>query len=259
LILYWTGLKHKDTILVIKPNGRALAILGFHKIGDPPPGTWHSWFYIPEKTFIEQLTCVREEGWHVVDITTLLTGFDIPEKLPDRTALLSFDDGYRSMRKVALPILKRFGFPAILFVPTDFIGGWNTFDMGAEPEESICDWDDLRDLDRQGVSIQSHGASHSRFSNLGTSEQEEEMLRSKTVLEEALGKSVNVIAYPYGDDGTNPDETERCARRIGYRAACLYGGGPIMLPTVNPYRLARIAMGPNTDLRAELSRTGISS
>ena len=52
------------------------------------------------------------------------------------------------MLEVALPILKRFDAPAVMFVPTDYIGRRNTFDAGVEPDEAICDWEDLRALAR---------------------------------------------------------------------------------------------------------------
>ncbi len=41
-------------------------------------------------------------------------------------------------------------------------------------------------------------------------------------------------------------------KRVGYRAACLYGGGPTRLPAADHYRLARLAVGPDTDLQEEL-------
>ena len=117
--------------------------------------------------------------------------------------VLSFDDGYQSVREVAIPLLRRFGYPSVLFVPTDYIGGYNTFDDGVEPQERHCDWNDLRELARAGVSIQSHGVSHKTFSVLTLSEIEQELLRSKALLENNVGGSVEVMAFPYGDDGGN--------------------------------------------------------
>jgi peptidoglycan/xylan/chitin deacetylase (PgdA/CDA1 family) len=233
-------------------NGLSLAILGYHKIGEPPPGGWHTWFYIPEEIFVGHLSYLREHGWRVIDLLALFRGIAAPESLPERAALITFDDGYRSMRTVALPWVLRFGYPAVLFVPTDYIGGLNGFDAGQEPEEAICDWDDLRELERLGVSIQSHGASHRSFSKLRLPELEEELTRSKITLEAGLEKPVEVFAYPYGDGGTNPRLTGRALERTGYRAACLYEGGPNPLPIVEPYRLTRLAMGPGTDLQVAL-------
>ena len=248
----------------MSPRGHTLAILGFHKIGEPPPDGWETWFYIPEATFVEQLSYLQRSGWQVIDLATLLKELAAPNSLPERAALLTFDDGYRSMRTVALPWLLRFGYPAVLFVPTEFIGARNTFDA-AEPEEALCDWDDLVELERQGVSIQSHGVSHRPLSDLSPAEQEEELRRSKATLEAGLGRRVELFSYPYGDDGVSSypygddgassqvlRKVRETLKRAGYRAACLYGGGPIRLPAADPYRLTRLAVGPDTDLQAEL-------
>lgn len=152
------------------------------------------------------------------------------------------------MLNIALPHLLRFEYPAVLFVPTDFVGKHNSFDADVEPEEAICDWDELRELARQGISIQSHSASHRHFSELDQAEKEEELLRSKAALESGLGTPVEVISYPYGDDEISDGALEQA----GYRAACLYGGGVNRLPGVSRYRLTRLAMGCDTDLRATL-------
>src|SRR5262249_31941344 len=80
-----------------------------------------------------------------------LQALEKPETLPERSALLTFDDGYGSMRHVTLPLLRRYEVPAVLFVPTDYIGRRNTFDAGVEPDQAICHWDHLRELARAGV------------------------------------------------------------------------------------------------------------
>jgi peptidoglycan/xylan/chitin deacetylase (PgdA/CDA1 family) len=239
---------------VTDAGGPALAILAFHKIGEAPGG-WETWNYVPEPTFEAQLRFLREAGWEWIDAADFAAALHDPGRLPRRAALLTFDDGYRSMRRVALPILRRFGAPAVLFVPTAFIGGSNDFDAGVEPDEAICDWADLRALAAGGVSIQSHGVSHRRFSDLPLAEREQEVRRSKAALEDGLGTAVELFAFPYGDDGGgDPRGLAALFERSGYRAACLYGGGPIRPPVPEPYRLSRLAMGPDSDLEALLGR-----
>jgi peptidoglycan/xylan/chitin deacetylase (PgdA/CDA1 family) len=229
-----------------------IAILGFHKIGPPPAGGWESWFYVSEHQFAGFLSDLKNDGWEVVDLDRFLRALEKPETLPERAALLTFDDGYRSMRGVTLPLLRHFEMPAVLFVPTDYVGQRNSFDAGVEPDEPICNWDDLRELARGGVSIQSHAASHRRFSELSMQEREDEAVRSKVALEEHLGTPCQAIAFPYGDPGPSAD---RCVlTNAGYEAAFLYGGGPVRLPIANRYRVQRVAMGPNTDLCAELGK-----
>ena len=237
-----------------RSDDRIVAILSYHKIGKPSDPDWDTWFHIPEAIFAGHLGCLRENGWHVIGLEDFLRSLTVPDGLPQRSVLLTFDDGYQSMRRTALPWLVKFGYPAIVFVPTDFIGGHNWFDTDNEPEEVMCDWDDLRELERCGVSVQSHGVSHRAFSELDLAEQKEELMRSKAVLEDGLGKPVNVFAYPYGDGGMTPAVQRNLLMQAGYAASCLYGGGPMRLPIAEPYRLTRLAMGPDTDLLAELEQ-----
>jgi peptidoglycan/xylan/chitin deacetylase (PgdA/CDA1 family) len=232
------------------PQG-TLALLGYHKIG-PAPGGWETWSYVPEAIFADHLRHLREDGWQVIDLPAFLRGLAAPETLPPRAALLTFDDGYRSNLTVAVPWLRRFGLPAVLFMPTDFIGRRNTFDADVEPEEDICTWEDLRELERAGVAVQSHGCSHRALSDLTRPEWEAEIVRSRAVLEEGLGRPVEVFGYPYGDGGRDPEEVRGVLRASGYRAACLYGGGPVPVPPADAYRLPRLAVGPDTDLPAAL-------
>ncbi len=200
---------------------------------------------------------LREGGWNVIDVSTLLAGLDDQDAWPPNAVLITFDDGYRSNLEVAAPVLSRFGYPAVIFVPTQFIGGCNAFDADIqyEPREIICGWDELFELERNGVSVQSHGVSHRRLSELSPGEQEHELSASKSVLESELGKPVELFSFPYGDGGGAPRTTADLLARCGYRGACLYGGGPMQLPVGDRFRLTRVAVGPDTDLASEL-RTG---
>lgn len=225
-----------------------IAVLAYHKIGEVPEGGWETWFRIPESLFAEQLAYLETDGWEVLALPAFLAALDAPDTVPRRAALITFDDAYRSLREVALPHLERFGFPAVVFVPSDFVGGVNSFDVDVELEEPLCDWDDLRALEGAGVSVQSHGASHRPLSTLDSADLEEELRRSKAALEEGLEKRIEVFAYPYGDRGAgNPVQT------AGYRAAFLYKGGPIRLPIDDPFGLSRIPIGSDTDLKKELA------
>jgi peptidoglycan/xylan/chitin deacetylase (PgdA/CDA1 family) len=232
-----------------------LAILGFHKIG-PAPGGWETWSYIPEETFAGYLHLLRETGWQVIDLAAFLRGLTAPEILPRRSALLTFDDGYHSNLTVAVPWMRRFGCPAVMFVPTDFIGGKNSFDADVEPEETICTWDELRELEHAGVAVQSHGCSHRAFSELSRAEQQGELVRSRAILEDGLGRPVEVFCFPFGDEGREPSSTADALRHAGFRAACLYGGGPNRVPLTDAYRMTRLAMGPDTDLGTALEQGG---
>jgi peptidoglycan/xylan/chitin deacetylase (PgdA/CDA1 family) len=230
-----------------------LAILAFHKIGPPPKGEYATWNYIPESTFVGFLEDLAEDDWTVVDLGRFMRGISDPRTLPRKAALLTFDDGYRSMVTVTLPILRRFGHPAVLFVPTAFVGGYNSFDEGMEPKEEICSWEDLRTLEQANVAVQSHGVHHHRFSELSEKRSVAELRDSKSALEGALGRSVETIAYPYGDNGRDPGNMARLAQSAGYRAAFLYQGTVIETRVSDAFAVPRLAMGPDSNLAALLS------
>jgi peptidoglycan/xylan/chitin deacetylase (PgdA/CDA1 family) len=237
----------------VTPIGPRLAILSYHKIGPPSPGGWATWFYVPEATFAGHLAYLRETGWTVIDLATLLAGLEDATRLPERAALLTFDDGYRSIVDVALPWLQRFGYPGVVFVPTAFIGGRNAFDDGVEPEEAICSWEELAELERHGVCVQSHGVTHRPFSELDPAGRAYELRCSKAELETRLGTAVDLFAYPFGITGSDGEEAEAVLRQAGYRGGCLYGGEPIRdRPILERYRLPRVAVGPDTDLASAL-------
>jgi peptidoglycan/xylan/chitin deacetylase (PgdA/CDA1 family) len=204
----------------------------------------------------EQLSAVREAGWRFLDVSDALRGLRDPRRLPPASALVTFDDGYRSLLQRGLAVLRELQCPGVVFVPTAHVGGVNAFDEGiAEPLEPLCTWDELRELEAKGISVQSHGFRHLHLSSVGPDLIQAEMELSKREVEDRLQKTVEVFAFPYGDGGRDPSAATRVLRRCGYRAACLYGGGPVELPAVDPYRLSRLSLGFGSDLVAELSES----
>ncbi len=233
-----------------------LAVLGYHKVGPPGPTAWETWYYVPEQVFADHIATLSACGWETIDIGGLRAALAGTLRLPERAALITFDDGYRSVHDYALPVLRRLVCPALLFVPTDFVGRTNEFDSNVEPPEPMCTWDELGELSRSGVAVQSHGKTHRAFSDISPAERRHEVAGSKAALEARLGRAVDVFAYPYGDDADGADDVRAALAESGYRAAFGYGGGPFELVGADRYRLARIAMGPDTDLPAELSAAG---
>jgi peptidoglycan/xylan/chitin deacetylase (PgdA/CDA1 family) len=233
-----------------------LAILGFHKIGEPSPSGWETWYYNRADEFAGYLAHLRDHGWQVIDVATLLLGLSDPDRLPRRAALITFDDGYRSTLEVAAPLLQQFGYPATVFVLSGCVGmGSHCFDGNSrEPNEPLCTWDELRQLERCGVSVQSHGVTHRAFSDLDPTAQEDELGRSRETLEERLQKPIEVFCYPYGDGGRDRVQAAELVARAGYRAACSYDGFLNRLPVSAPFHLSRLTLGRGSDLGADLAK-----
>lgn len=226
-----------------------VATLSYHKIGNPSLDGWLTWNYTSTEEFSAQLGWFHKNGWQFLSAADLLDALNGNGALPERSVLVTFDDAYESLLENALPILKRFSAPAVVFAPTQFIGETNLFDHGVEPQERIADWNTLAALEEAGISVESHGYSHRAFSSLNSLEIQQELEFSKEAIRKNLGKDSRMFAFPYGDFGTDKVAMDSALKRAGYDVAFLYGGGTFELAqTPSSLFLPRLAMGPGVNL-----------
>ncbi|HME02078.1 MAG TPA: D-glucuronyl C5-epimerase family protein [Solirubrobacteraceae bacterium] len=173
---------------------------------------------LPER-FERQVELLIERGFRGVRFAELVNSAG-----RDRVLAVTFDDGYRSVIEIALPILSRFGLPATVFVPTDYIGTtgklcWPGIDQWGdgrfEDELRPMSWAELDSLAAAGWEIGSHSGSHANLTQLGDVALADELTRSKAACEEHLRRSCVSLAYPYGDVD---DRVVAAAARAGYVA-----------------------------------------
>jgi peptidoglycan/xylan/chitin deacetylase (PgdA/CDA1 family) len=235
---------------------RRIAVLGFHKIGAPADGSYPTWNYVSIGRFRDYLRHLSDDGWRVLSGEDFVAFLNDVDRLPEKSAIITFDDGYRSTLTEASACLEDFKFPAVIFVPTAYVGQTNTFDQDIEPVEQICTWDELHELRRRGVSVQAHGVNHLGLSTLGARAVRRELLECRTRLEERLGGRVSLFAYPYGD-AKHRVLTQELLQASGYAAGFLYGGGPFDAadPAFNRFRIPRLALGPDSNLAQMLAET----
>src|SRR5262249_30207856 len=100
---------------------RHALILTYHRFS-PGGGVASGWapHKTPAKVFAEQLEYLTRR-YHVVPPSPLAESIGRREQAPARLAAITIDDGYRDAYEIAYPLLRRFGAPATLFVPADFI------------------------------------------------------------------------------------------------------------------------------------------
>ncbi|HEY0659248.1 MAG TPA: polysaccharide deacetylase family protein [Pyrinomonadaceae bacterium] len=143
---------------------------------------------------------------------------------------ITFDDGYRDNLTVALPLLEKYDLPMTLFMTTDFIG-----------KEDYLNSDDLKFLAAHPlVTIGSHTFSHPHLTQLSEDKARFELLESKKILEEITGKTIDLLAYPYGDCNRM---IERLSTECGYAAAWSVWNG-----NNTPYSRWRVPLGRNDNL-----------
>lgn len=175
------------------------------------------------KQFREQMEYLYKNGYHTLSLNEVI---DAKVSLNHKTVALTFDDGWANNYTNAFPILKKHGLTATIFVVTDFVGNHN-----------YMDWDQLREMNEEGISIQSHTASHRPLSVLETNEIMYELEESKKSIEDHLGSAVDFLSAPHGMIN---HKVVDAARAVRYKALCTsepgftqLRGNPAILKRVN--------------------------
>ena len=133
-----------------------------------------------------------------------------------RYAVVTFDDGFESFIENALPVLRRKGICATVFVVTEYLGkvpGWQRFDPVCNGGEKLMSAEQLETLPAELISIGSHTMTHPVLTSLCEHEAREEILSSRLRLEEIMGRDINLLSFPYG--AFNRDLVTLC-REAGY-------------------------------------------
>jgi peptidoglycan/xylan/chitin deacetylase (PgdA/CDA1 family) len=193
----------------VDPTGYQLVpVLCYHNIGPQARGR----LVIAARTFEEQMRYLKEQGYRVVSLKEFLEFTALQRQLPRRTVVLTFDDGWKSFREHAAPLLKELGFNATLFIYTDFVGSR----LGLS-------WQELRELAAEGFDIQAHSKTHGDMRRKPDEPADEyarrlqaELVQPLALFQRQLGQAPRILAYPYG---AHDDAVVQQTRQSGYLAA----------------------------------------
>jgi len=211
----------------------SLRILGYHKVSDQRPNI----IAVSTLLFRKQQEYLAAH-YRVISPDELAGHLELGAPLPAKAVLLTFDDGYASVFRHAYPVLKEIGHRAMIFVPTNFIGGGILpHDRDVPGGHRVLSYEELDSM-RDVFEVGSHGCSHQILTHLQPHEVEAEIVESKLALERRLGTGVRAFTYPNGGFGDFDDATEDAVRRAGYRM-CFTAIAGTNLPPMNPLRLKR--------------------
>ncbi|HZN19520.1 MAG TPA: polysaccharide deacetylase family protein [Micromonosporaceae bacterium] len=214
----------------------AVAVLGYHSIGDAPRDGTLRWSVSPGD-FDEQMALLRQRGCTPLTVSGYAELLRLGGPMPPKPVLVTFDDGFPDLATAALPILRRYGITATAYVITSRVGA------GTRPgKDPSLDWDQLADLRGNGVEIGSHSHTHRALDCLRRAELHEEVTISKRVLEDGLRQRVHTFAYPYGYHSPAVRHTVRAA---GYTSACAVKNA-LSHPGDDPFAVARVLVERGT-------------
>ena len=204
-----------------------VAVLGYHRFVDK---VRHPDTEITPADFEAQMKALKDAGIEVIPLADLLAWRHGQKEIPRQSAVITIDDGYNVGYTVAWPILKKFGYPATLFVYTDYIRG------GPKSGGGSITWEQLAEMRDAGVAIGSHSISHRDLrTGRGRPKGEDyeawlwkELNGSKEMLESRLGIKVTALALPYG---ASSPQVREMAVKAGYEMVFTVNGGKVSFDT----------------------------
>jgi peptidoglycan/xylan/chitin deacetylase (PgdA/CDA1 family) len=204
-------------------------ILMYHHVGIPS-GKWRL-NTVSEKSFEHQMAFIKRHGFQVVSFDHLVTGMKEGQQFARNTVVLQFDDGYEDNYKYAFPILKKYGFPAMVFLVSDWVD-----------TPDCLTWDQVKEMEKYNFLAEAHTRHHVYLPKASLAQAQDEIAGSKKIIEDHLGHSIDYFAYPTGGF---TEETKRLVQEAGYKAAVTTHRGRDKF-NVDLYELKRIHMN-NTD------------
>ena len=201
--------------------------------------------------FEEQMSWLAAGGFHPLSAAAYAECVQHRTTFPQRSVLITFDDGYRSVRTRAFPVLQRHSFPALVFVVSEFVGSSRRFPPDEKYRELPSDaaeelqplsWEELRAM-APLVAVGSHSASHPHLATLPVGDIRRELEESKRTIETRLGTPCVWFAYPGGVRacGDVSSRTRQALVEAGYELGFINEIGR-NAPQTDPFTQDRIAL-----------------
>ena len=190
----------------------------------------------------------------VIPLGDAVRYLDARGRLPRRAVALTFDDGFASVHEHGWQHLARHRLPATVFVVARTLSDaghqvdW--IDTPPPYETRTLTLDQVLEMQQDGVTFESHSATHADLTRLSHAECLADLRDSREELETLLRRPVRLLAYPRG---RHAPHVRDAAQRAGYTHAFALPEGP---EEVGPYSLPRVGLYRGNgvrDLRVKLT------
>ncbi len=191
-----------------------IPILTYHSFGPKPDfkeNKTQLQYRVTAAMFESQMKALVDKGYHTITFADLVDNQLNGKPLPEKSVVLTFDDGWKSQYDLAVPILEKYNLTGTFFIITNSTG-----------TKAYMSVDELKDLHAKGFEIASHTKSHPRLPTLDDTKLLEELQGSKNVLEDKLGITVKTLAYPYY---AHDARVMQAVQDVGYLGARAGWGG----------------------------------
>ena len=208
----------------------SIPVFCYHSVN---PNAYNNPAIITPDCLKSQLTFIKKQGFNTLSINDLYSYLSNNSEIPQKSILITFDDGYMDNYYYAFPILKELNMKATIFCITRDLDGKYYLSNEA-----------IKIMSANNIDIESHTFSHKKLSSLTYENQLKELEKSKKDLESITGNKVTAIAYPYGDYN---QDTLKAASKAGYQLGFSTQNGFVKQKDCI-FKLNRIYIGPNYDI-----------
>jgi peptidoglycan/xylan/chitin deacetylase (PgdA/CDA1 family) len=208
-----------------------------HLIGDSDRS-----YVVTAEAFAEQMAYLAGNDYTTLSLDEFIGYIERGRPLPKNPVVITFDDGFASNYRYAFPVLRKHGMKATIFMTPE--RETTNFKKHAPLDAPLSD-EQLRELDRNGVAIESHGMTHRYLTELDDRTARWELTASKATLESTLEKEIRYLAIP---SGAYSRKLRRLAIEAGYRAVfCMLKGSNNKAS--DRFALRRLVVGRDTDIK----------
>jgi peptidoglycan/xylan/chitin deacetylase (PgdA/CDA1 family) len=216
-----------------------LPVLLYHHIGPSRPQTFPEWTVSVER-FEGHVRWLSRRGYTGICPSDWLRWLREGKGLPRKPVLLTFDDGFADLAQYALPVLRRYGFGAGVFIVTGQVGGTNAWDEArGSGTHRVLTSEQIRYWATQQIEFGAHTRTHADLTALSTPELSAEITGSGKDLESILGIRPRTFAYPYG---LHNQATDDCVRKSFEMAFLGDGAEGLNNLSTDPFQTRRIVV-----------------
>lgn len=222
----------------------SIPILMYHQVSREPHPKFQKYSVTP-KIFSAQMKLLKLFGYTSINLNNYIECRKGQINLPSKPIIITFDDGLQESIDNSVPILEEYGFSAVYYIPTNYVGktsSWLAPELGIE--FPIISWQTIKILDTNGFQIGGHSMTHPHLANLSEEQCYSELLGSRKNIEDRLGHEVLHMSYPYG---SFDKRVLTIVAKSGYHTACSVMPGIVSLKN-DPYLLPRITIKGNESL-----------
>lgn len=223
---------------------KKIKVLMYHKIIEDKKISMKHWTYVSARQFKRQLKLLEQWGFTAITFKDFLSYKRGDFNLPKKSVIITFDDGYENIYKIAYPIVKEFGWNAVVFVLGNRLITSDVWDKKVGlPASNLLNQEQIIEMNLTGFEIGSHSMNHIDLKSIPLRVAENEIIYSKKVLEDLLEGEVTSFCYPFGS--TN-EKIKELVKRAGYKLACgVYTGNPVFC--ADKYDIRRITISNTTN------------